>query len=253
MKATIGLLLAMACVSHGAEVREPTPEGFLEVQVHEVLRDPRTAQPVVILTDARGQRGMPIWIGEAEARAMESARLKITPRRPMTHDLLAGVLDQLDARPVQVRITELRDNIYYARILLDYRRKKMEVDSRPSDAMVLALRAECPIVVSATLFDSQSARLHVSSVQKYGLDVQELTEDLKSALGFRGEGILISQVEPESSASRDGLLHGDILVQADGVPISRVEDLEKTMGGAKGDLKVSVHRDGSLISMTLHP
>lgn len=251
--AVVLLMPVMVLTGVRAASQVVVPLEFMEVQVHEVLRDPRTAQPVVILTDTHGHRAMPIWIGEAEARALEAARFKVTHRRPMTHDLLTGILEKLNARPTQVRITELRENIYYARIFLDVHPKQMQIDARPSDAMVLALRAGCPIMVATSLFEAQSAILKVSSVGQYGLEVQELTEDLKAAMGFHGEGILIAQVEPGSKAAHDGLLRGDILVQVTGTPLSRVEDLEKTMGGSESDLNVRVYRRGSFISMTLHP
>ena len=129
----------------------------------------------------------------------------------------------------------------------------MEVDARPSDAMVLALRVGCPIMVATSVFESNSVSLNPSSQGQYGLESQELTEDLKLAFGFCGEGVLVSHVEPGSKAARDGLLRGDILVQVTETLLHHVEDLENAIAGATGDLKARVYRGGKFLSVTLHP
>lgn len=232
---------------------QPLPSEFIEVRVKGVTRDPSTDQPVAILRDVGGDRAMPIWIGEAEAHALEAARRKITYHRPLTHDLLVGILDKLEARPMEVRITQVRDNIFYALVLLDIQPEPLEIDARPSDAMVLALRAGCPIMVATPVFESRSASLHPVLHTQYGVDVQELTENLKRAFGFPGEGVLVSQVKGGSQAAHDGLIRGDILVQIAGTPIRHVEDLEKAISGATGDLTARVYRGGRFHSMTLHP
>jgi bifunctional DNase/RNase len=235
----------------GAEAEEKSPFEYLDVRVKEVLRDPRTKQPMVLLTDDGDRRGMLIWIGEAEARALEAARQDIVPHRPMTHDLLTNILKRLNAQLTEVRITELKDNVYYARMHLRTREGEMEIDARPSDTMVLALQAGVPIRVSSSLFTEQSFQLDLSPLEAYGLEVQELSDDLKAALGYEGDGLLIAQVEPGSVADQAGIRREDILVKAMGKPLRQVKDLLEALSGVKSELEVQIHRDGRLLSKKL--
>ena len=99
--------------------------------------------PIVLLREREGDRYLPMWIGAAEASAIAFAQQGVVPPRPLTHDLLRDVVDRPRAHPRQVRITELRDNVFYAELVLD---GGIEVGSRTSDAIALALRAGCPIV-----------------------------------------------------------------------------------------------------------
>jgi hypothetical protein len=228
-------------------------EDFLEVQVGEVIRDPRTNQPIVILTDLGGNRGMPIWIGEAEAFALQAARLHLRHRRPLTHELMAGILQSLEARVLEVRITELKENIYYARIRLRSESGVVEVDSRPSDAMVLALRMGCPIRVSRTLFEAQSAPLEKSTLERYGLEVQPLTPELGKALGFEGKGLLVSHVISGSQAEADGLNREDILIRVAGKPVHQVKDLTSALEETEKEVRVFLFRKGRTLTLSLHP
>jgi bifunctional DNase/RNase len=234
-----------------AQEANSSPE-FKEVLVERVTRDPRSAQPVVILSNVQRKEGMLIWIGEAEARALEAAKQQVVHQRPMTHDLLSGILRELDAHIIQVRITELKNNIFYARILIQTGGGQVEIDARPSDAMVLALKASCPILVEDSLFEDQSLPLDLPPLRLYGLDVQELTDELKSVLGYEGEGILVAQVDPNSPAGRDGILREDILVHAGGKPLNRVEDFEKVLSEAHGNLEIRVFRGGAIQPLTLN-
>jgi bifunctional DNase/RNase len=246
--ALIGLAVAAQ-----AAAREPVPSGYMEVQIERVLRDPRTGQPVVILTDERGERGMPIWIGESEAQALEAARQEVSTVRPLTHDLIASILKTLQVRMVHIKVTALRDNIYYGRILLERAGRQFDVDSRPSDAMVLAVKVGCPILIDASLFETQSVALEQSGLSRYGLELQELTNDLKAALEFRGEGLLVSQVEAGSQAEKDGLERVDILTKIGGHPVRQAKDLEEALAAAKDRLSATVYRSGRTVELTLHP
>jgi bifunctional DNase/RNase len=125
----------------------------IEVQVSGLAIDEKTKSPVVILQEVDGKRILPIWIGqnEANAIALEMAGQKF--QRPLTHDLLITVIKSLRGGVVKVLISELKDNTFYATILLQYDSQMLAVDARPSDSIALALRARCPIFVSEKLFD----------------------------------------------------------------------------------------------------
>jgi bifunctional DNase/RNase len=125
----------------------------IEVQVSGLAIDEKTKSPVVILQEVEGKRILPIWIGqnEANAIALEMAGQKF--QRPLTHDLLITVIKGLRASVVKVLISELKENTFYATILLQYDSEMLAVDARPSDSIAVALRARSPIFVSEKLFD----------------------------------------------------------------------------------------------------
>lgn len=243
-------LIGLASDSHAQQV---SGQGFQEVKVERVVRDPRSAQPVVILSDVKEEKGMLIWIGEAEAQALEAARQKVTHRRPLTHDLLAGTIARLNARVVQVRITELKEDIFYARILLETPSGQVDMDARPSDAMVLAVKAGCPILVEVSLFQSRGIPLEVPHTRRYGIEVQPLSSDLKAALGYEGDGVLVSSVTPGSRAEQDGLKREDIIVRLAERAILETDDLEGAIGEAGGEVQAQVYRSRGLLTLTVHP
>ena len=105
-------------------------------------------QPIVLLKTVEGNRFLPIWIGHAEAGAILMKLQNSAPPRPMTHDLVTEILLQLDAQVVRVAVTELRESTFYAQVTIQQDGSEIEVDSRPSDAIALAVRAEAPIFVA---------------------------------------------------------------------------------------------------------
>jgi bifunctional DNase/RNase len=119
-----------------------------EMVIYGVSFDMVGKQPIVLLRTTDGDRFLPIWIGHAEAAAILVKLQNAVPARPMTHDLLNDVLGQLDAEVVSVAVTEMRENTYYARITLQQNGSEIEVDSRPSDAIALAVRAGAKIYVA---------------------------------------------------------------------------------------------------------
>lgn len=129
---------------------------FIEMKVGGIVLDPQTNVPIVILKDMEGKRSLPIWIGllEASAIAMELEKIKI--HRPLTHDLLKNILEQLRASVVKIEITDIKNNTYYALIHLESAGKVMTVDSRPSDAIALALRTNAPIFVAGSVLEKSS-------------------------------------------------------------------------------------------------
>ncbi len=121
---------------------------FIEMKVAGIVLDPYSNVPIVVLRDLEEQTTVPIWIGlvEASAIAMELENIKI--QRPLTHDLIKSLLEQLEVPVIKIEVTDLKDNTYYALIHIQKGEQIITVDSRPSDAIALALRTKSPIFVS---------------------------------------------------------------------------------------------------------
>jgi len=119
----------------------------IEMKIKGLMLDPITQMPIIILKDPNGESVLPIWVGLFEANAIALQMEKVPTPRPMTHDLLKNLLGKLEARIQKIVITELKENTFYAVIHLVHQGETVAVDSRPSDAIALALRAEAPIFV----------------------------------------------------------------------------------------------------------
>jgi bifunctional DNase/RNase len=113
-------------------------------------------QPIVLLKTADGNKFLPIWIGHPEAAAILMKLQGPTPPRPMTHDLFSEMLSQLDAEIVRITVTELRESTFYASITLSQDGNEFEIDSRPSDAIALALRADAPIFAADDVIEESA-------------------------------------------------------------------------------------------------
>ena len=120
---------------------------LIEMRVTGLTIDPFTSMPIIILKDLEEKNAIPIWIGLIEATAIATELEKIELSRPMTHDLLRNILDVLDAKVKRIEVNDLRDNTFFANIFLVVNGKELVIDSRPSDAIALALRTEAPIFV----------------------------------------------------------------------------------------------------------
>jgi hypothetical protein len=119
----------------------------IEMRIRGLVMDPVTNMPIVILKDANGASVLPIWVGIYEANAIALEIEKVTTPRPMTHDLLKNLLLGLETRVQKVVVSELKEDTFYALIWLERDGQVMSIDSRPSDALALALRMDCPIYV----------------------------------------------------------------------------------------------------------
>jgi len=151
--ASIVLLLSTASCS------ESTPDAVRDVpvRVDRVAVDSRDL-PVLVLEEAQGPRWLPIWIGTAEARSIALNIEERSSPRPNSHDLTRNVIDGLEGEVTRVVVTELRGGTYYAVLTLRARAGEVEIDSRPSDAIAIALRAGAPIFVRADLFESADSK-----------------------------------------------------------------------------------------------
>jgi bifunctional DNase/RNase len=118
-----------------------------------------TQHRVVLLREVHGDRHLPIWIGPFEAEAIAMAIQGMTPARPLPYDLLRTIIAELGAEIREVAVTDLAQEIFYARIVLTVNGRRIEIDSRPSDAIALAVRAKVPIYVDESVMDRAGVRL----------------------------------------------------------------------------------------------
>ena len=127
-----------------------------EMVIYGVSFDLVGKQPIVLLKTADGNRFLPIWIGHPEAAAILMKLQGASTPRPMTHDLLADMLEQLDAEVVRITVTELRENTFYASITVQQNGSEIEIDSRPSDAIAIAVRSDAPIFAAERVIEESA-------------------------------------------------------------------------------------------------
>jgi len=128
----------------------------VEMKIRGLMMDPVTNMPIVILKDVGGSSVLPIWVGVYEANAIALEIEKVSTPRPMTHDLIKSLLLGLNTALRKVVVSELKEDTFYAVIWLDRDGELISVDSRPSDALALALRLDCPIYVEESVLKSSS-------------------------------------------------------------------------------------------------
>jgi uncharacterized protein len=126
----------------------------IEMSIKGLMVDPVTNTPIVILRDKDGQRVLPIWVGIFEANAIALQIENVAPPRPMTHDLLRNVIQDLNATVQKIVVCDLQDNTFYALIYLDLNGDTVAIDARPSDAIALALRTRAPIFVEDAVIEN---------------------------------------------------------------------------------------------------
>ncbi len=147
-----------------------------------LMVDPVTNVPIILLRDAEGQKVLPIWVGIFEANAIALQIENVMPSRPMTHDLLKNVINDLKATVLKIVVCDLKEGTFYALIYLDVNGDTVAVDARPSDAIALALRSRAPIFVEESVIESAETREpgadkpDTDRLQKWleGLDPDEL-------------------------------------------------------------------------------
>jgi bifunctional DNase/RNase len=146
----------------------------VEMKIRGLMVDPSTQQPIVILKDAKGDMVLPIWVGLFEASAIALEVEKTSSPRPMTHDLLRNLIHGLNGRVDRVVVSELRDDTFFAVIWIEQDGEMVTIDARPSDALALALRSDCPIFVDDSVL--RTAKVIPSPAD------QATPEDLKNWL-----------------------------------------------------------------------
>jgi bifunctional DNase/RNase len=143
-----------------------------EMHIYGVSFDLVGKQPIVLLKTAEGNKFLPIWIGHAEAAAILMKLQSQSAPRPMTHDLMSDMLEQLGAQLVKITVTELRENTFYAQITVVQDGHEIEVDSRPSDAIALAIRAEAPIFAAERVIEESAIEFEGEEVNEEQLEAE---------------------------------------------------------------------------------
>ena len=131
---------------------------MIEVIIDSIRVSLMSQHRIVILKDTTTDRYLPIWIGPCEADAITIELQEVPPQRPLTHDLLKAVIQEFGGRIVHILISDLRNDVYYARIVVEVNGRQIEIDSRPSDAIALGVRAKAPIFVSDMVMERAAIR-----------------------------------------------------------------------------------------------
>ena len=153
---------------------------MLEMKVNGLAIDPSTNMPIVILKDLEEERALPIWVGIFEANAIALEMENVPTPRPMTHDLIKNILEETEATVLRIVINDLKDNTFYAEIYLSLNGNEVAIDSRPSDAIALALRVDAPIFVAKKVLDeARSIDLTDSELADDKEKWKEWLEDLR--------------------------------------------------------------------------
>jgi bifunctional DNase/RNase len=134
-------------------------------------------QPIVLLKTAEGNKFLPIWIGHPEAAAILMKLQGASTPRPMTHDLVTDMLDKLEARVTRIAVTELRENTFYAVVTVAVDGSEIEIDSRPSDAIALAVRSDAPIFADESVIEESAIEFEHEDVNE-----EEVVEEFKKFL-----------------------------------------------------------------------
>jgi uncharacterized protein len=158
----------------------------IEVKIRALMMDPNSGTPIIILKDVQSDTMLPIWVGAYEANAIALEIEKIAPPRPMTHDLLRNLLTQLGVQVERVVVTRLQDNTFFAEIeMRNSEGSLMRLDSRPSDAIALALRADCPIFVDMEVI--KASRNTIPTEEGEENEVPSSEEEWPDVIGEAGD------------------------------------------------------------------
>jgi bifunctional DNase/RNase len=259
--AAFGLFVAVLTWTYGQTPEAVIPPGgpeqreLLQVKVHRLILDPTSQQPVVILTDSSEERALLIWISSFEASAIYRELQGIKPLRPQTHDLLESMIQRVNGKIHHIVIPRVEANIYYATIVLQKEGALLEVDARPSDSIVMALKFKAPIFVSRSLFAEMAIPLEERQgiEELYGVTFQDLTPELAKAFSFKStSGVLVSDVRKGSQAEQDGVERGDIIVQVGGQAVDDVLILKDALAKSDQAVDAKIYRKARFLTITLH-
>lgn len=245
-----GIVAPVAIVTACQATSRAREEEQIQVEVQGVGFDPTLNSPVVVLQNKDKTKAIPIWVGMPEAQAIHlQLEGKVLPR-PMTHDLLKNILEQVGVEFEKVIVSELKGSTYYAHIHLVQKGKPLKIDSRPSDAIALALRFQRPIYVAKTLFDAShpaevaSTTGAEASVTIAGVTVQNLTTELAAYFHVPEHGgVLVASAMP--NGGKETLQRGDVITAVEGESVHDVEEFRHKLSKENGTaVALQVQRDG---------
>jgi uncharacterized protein len=249
----LAALTATSCARGG---RAGVGRDEVRVQVANVGPDQSSGAYYVLLADEAGKRTLPILVGENEALAISLQLKGVKTERPLTYQLLRNVIEQTGNRVDRVVISDVRDQVYYAKIYLN--QGKYSIDSRPSDAIALAMGASAPIYVADKLFEVSNLPgggvTAAGTASGLGVTVQELSSEL--ALYFQvqpGSGLLVAEVA--EAAAKSGLTRGDIVTEVESQPVRTLADFKQRITQVKQNSSVTltVRRGKEMRAITIMP
>ena len=252
MKLHYCLVISFILLQSVQDIQSAQEPATVETRVKTLLVDPNSQTPVVVLETVADKKPLPIWIDVPEARAIALELEHVSLPRPLTHDLIRNILHSLGATLQRVTITELRNTTYFATLSVSAKEKVVQIDSRPSDAIAVALRMKAPIFVSTQVLAKSkplpAAPARAEHTQKkLGLQAQDLTAELAMLFDSQQQkGVLVTDVMPGGAALKAGLQRGDIIIKANEQPITSTTDLESAIQAAKpvSQLKLDVIKKG---------
>jgi bifunctional DNase/RNase len=222
---------------------------MVAMNIKGLVVDPVNSKPIAVLETAdKPHRLLPIWIGRFEAGAIALEMEKVPALRPMTHDLIKSILSGLEAKVQRIIVTKLEENIFYAVILLEQNGQELQIDSRPSDAIAVALRVDAPIFATEqVLKDAQSIEVperQEASLSKgaFGMTVQAVTPALAEHFSLpESKGVLVSHIKSDSLAQSAGILRGDIITTLGERQTDTLKAFEDAVMAVEGQNNVAVH------------
>ena len=243
----------------GSGRKAPTPGELVEVELMDVGVDPNSRSPVLILIDNEKGHVLPVFIGIHEASAITKGLSQDKSPRPLTHDLIVNMIDELGGSLSRVVIKDLKDNVFYADLVLFVKDSEIQVDCRPSDAIAVAVRLGAPIYVTRDVLESSFNEELTNwwhregTISRIGLRLQKLTEELAAAMGVEGvEGVIVSSIKDGAAADEAGIERGDILLSLDGVIMKDPADVTLALTEKEGQvIEVSVLRKGEQLLLKI--
>jgi len=228
------------------------PAGVVEMKVKTVVMDPNAQSPVVVLEGVAAKEFLPIWIDVPEARAISMEIEQVKTPRPLTHDLIRNILNGLGAKVNRVTITDLVNNTYMATIAMAIKGQVSEIDSRPSDAIAIALRMKAPIYVSLQVIEKSkppagSPPRTDQTQRRLGIQAQGLTPELAKLMDSQSaRGVIITDVVTGSAAMKADIQRGDIITKLNDQPIPNTAALETILQAINtpGRVKIELIRKG---------
>jgi len=250
----IAALLLGGCAHEPAAL--PAFADQVRVDVTDVAYDHSTGAHYLVLEEKSGRRVLPIAIGDDEARAIMFELRGIKPERPLTYELLLRLIELTGNKLDRVVIGDVRDEVYYAKVYLD--RGRYTLDSRPSDAIALAIGANAPIFVADRLLQTATAETRMPQInlaKAMGMTMQELTPELAQYFGVSVDsGVLVADIGGE--AQNAGVQRGDIVTQIDGRPSTTLDEFSHAaalvISGGDSKVSLTIKRGDTVRIVTLN-